>query len=165
MPLTPKQERFVDEFLVDLSATQAAIRAGYSRKTANRQGSRMLSNVDISEAIATARKKTPDKFEVTRDNVVRELVKIGFAEIPHPNVSVSDKRLALMDLAKVLDLLVDRKEISAPDAAAGGFLQVEVVEVPADPLDLADEATWERMQRLRKNQLHLGAEGSREAGP
>src|SRR5262249_53478937 len=48
--LTPKQERFVQEYLVDLNATQAAIRAGYSKKTATEQASRLLTNVKVSEA-------------------------------------------------------------------------------------------------------------------
>ena len=54
-PLTPKQDQFVKEYLVDLNATQAAIRAGYSAKTANEQGSRLLANAKVSAAIAEAR--------------------------------------------------------------------------------------------------------------
>ena len=50
--LTEKQQRFVDEYLIDLNATQAAIRAGYSVKTADQQGSRMLANVKVQQAIA-----------------------------------------------------------------------------------------------------------------
>ena len=50
--LTEKQQRFVDEYLIDLNATQAAIRAGYSAKTADQQGSRMLANVKVKQAVA-----------------------------------------------------------------------------------------------------------------
>lgn len=49
--LKGKQQRFVDEYLIDLNATQAAIRAGYSEKTANEQAARLLANVSIKEAI------------------------------------------------------------------------------------------------------------------
>ena len=49
--LTEKQQRFVEEYLIDLNATQAAIRAGYSAKTADQQGSRMLANVKVQQAI------------------------------------------------------------------------------------------------------------------
>jgi phage terminase small subunit len=49
-----QQQRFVEEYLIDLNATQAAIRAGYSERTANEQGSRLLANVSVSEAIAEA---------------------------------------------------------------------------------------------------------------
>ena len=52
--LTPKQARFVEEYLIDLNATQAAIRAGYSTHTADVQGSRLLSNVKVAAAIQAA---------------------------------------------------------------------------------------------------------------
>ena len=54
MALTEKQKRFAEEYLIDLNATQAAIRAGYSAKTANEQGSRLLANVSIQKAISKA---------------------------------------------------------------------------------------------------------------
>ncbi|GHU75840.1 hypothetical protein AGMMS49992_20530 [Clostridia bacterium] len=54
--MTPKQQRFVDEYMADLNATQAAIRAGYSEKTAYSIGSRMLNNVEVSQAIELRRK-------------------------------------------------------------------------------------------------------------
>lgn len=53
--MTPKQETFVREYLVDLNATQAAIRAGYSSKTANEQGARLLANVSIAAAVAAGK--------------------------------------------------------------------------------------------------------------
>ena len=52
--MTEKQKRFVEEYLIDLNATQAAIRAGFSVRTANEQGSRMLANVSIQTAISKA---------------------------------------------------------------------------------------------------------------
>ncbi len=52
MSLTPKQARFVEEYLLDLNATQAAIRAGYSAKTANEQGSQLLAKLSIRQAVA-----------------------------------------------------------------------------------------------------------------
>ncbi len=73
MALTPKQQRFVQEYLVDLNATQAAIRAGYSAKTARSQGQRLLTNVDIEPAIAAAMKERSERTESTADEVVREL--------------------------------------------------------------------------------------------
>ena len=50
--ISAKQELFVDEYLIDLNATQAAIRAGYSPKTAEQQGSRLLSNVKVKGRVA-----------------------------------------------------------------------------------------------------------------
>lgn len=63
MALTPKQERFVSEYLIDLNATQAAIRAGYSEKTARAIASENLSKPDIVDAIADARAKVAEKAE------------------------------------------------------------------------------------------------------
>ena len=56
--MTKKQKRFVEEYLIDLNATQACIRAGYKTKTANEQGARLLANVSIQEAIAESMVKT-----------------------------------------------------------------------------------------------------------
>lgn len=69
--LTPKQEAFVREYLVDLNATQAAIRAGYSQKTANEQASRLLAKVSIQEAVAAGRSARAQKLEVTAEQVLQ----------------------------------------------------------------------------------------------
>ncbi|MFA7327353.1 MAG: terminase small subunit [Candidatus Kapaibacterium sp.] len=79
--LTPRQARFVGEYLIDLNATQAAIRAGYSAKTAEQQGPRLLGNVGVSAAIEAAVKDREKRTEITQDKVLRELAKIGFADI------------------------------------------------------------------------------------
>lgn len=79
--LSGKQQRFVEEYLVDLNATQAAIRAGYSLSTAYSQGQRLLKNVEIAQAIETAAAERSARTEITADNVLRELAKIGFSDI------------------------------------------------------------------------------------
>lgn len=76
--LTEKQQRFVEEYLIDLNATQAAIRAGYSAKTADQQGSRMLANVKVQEAISKAMAERSKRTGVNQDRVVLELAKIAF---------------------------------------------------------------------------------------
>lgn len=81
MTLTAKQERFVAEYLIDLNATQAAIRAGYSEKTADQQGSRLLANVKVAAAIAEAKAKREKRTGITQDRVVAELAKLGFYDI------------------------------------------------------------------------------------
>lgn len=80
-PLTEKQELFVREYLVDLNATQAAIRAGYSEKTAHSQGQRLLKNVEVQKAIDAAKEKRAERVEVTADEVLRELKRIGMSDI------------------------------------------------------------------------------------
>lgn len=79
--ITEKQRRFVDEYLIDLNGTQAAIRAGYSEATANEQASRMLANVNIQEYLQERRKAVQERTEITQDKVLKELAKIGFADI------------------------------------------------------------------------------------
>lgn len=70
--ITPKQQRFVDEYLVDLNATQAAIRAGYSIKTAGLIGSENLKKPYIQRAIEEGRAKQQQRTEITADRVLRE---------------------------------------------------------------------------------------------
>ena len=80
MPLTPRQQRFVEEYLVDLNATQAAIRAGYSAKTATSQGERLLRNVEVSAAIQAAQKARSERTKVTVDQVLLRLWSIATAD-------------------------------------------------------------------------------------
>lgn len=68
--LTPKQERFVEEYLVDLNATQAAIRAGYSEDTARQMGSENLSKPDIQTAVAKRMRDRAVRTRVTQDRVL-----------------------------------------------------------------------------------------------
>jgi len=73
--LTPKQQRFVDEYLIDLNATQAAIRAGYSEKTAKEIGSENLTKPNIAKAIQEAQSRLSNKAQVTVEMVVQGLLK------------------------------------------------------------------------------------------
>lgn len=79
--LTHKQAAFVREYLIDLNGTQAAIRAGYSERTANEQAARLLANVSVSKAVADAQAERADRLEITADRVLAELAKIGFADM------------------------------------------------------------------------------------
>lgn len=79
--LTPKQARFVEEYLVDLNATQAAIRAGYSARTAHSQGQRLLKHVEVAASVAAGQQDRSGRTEITADRVLQELAKIGFADI------------------------------------------------------------------------------------
>jgi len=72
---------FVKEYLVDLNATQAAIRAGYSPKTAKQQGQRLLTRDDVQGYVQKEMSKRAKRTEITADKVLEELGKIGFAEV------------------------------------------------------------------------------------
>lgn len=79
--LTEKQKRFADEYLIDLNATQAAIRAGYSKKTASRIAIELLNKTHVSEYVQKRQSRLQAKTEVTQERVIAELAKIGFASI------------------------------------------------------------------------------------
>lgn len=79
--LTPKQAQFVREYLIDLNATQAAIRAGYSAKTAYSAGQRLLRHVEVAAAVQAAQVKRAERTEITADRVLQEFAKLGFSDI------------------------------------------------------------------------------------
>ena len=72
--MNDKQESFVAEYLIDLNATQAAIRAGYSEATAYSQGQRLLKNVEVADAIQKRMDKRSKRTEVTADYVLETIV-------------------------------------------------------------------------------------------
>lgn len=76
--MTKKQKRFVEEYLIDLNATQAAIRAGYSSDTAQEQSSRLLSNVMVKTAVDKAMAERSKRTGINQDRVLLELAKIAF---------------------------------------------------------------------------------------
>lgn len=79
--LSDQRKRFVEEYLIDLNGTQAAIRAGYSVKTAQEQASRLLSNVMVQEAVSKAMAARSKRTGVNQDRVVLELAKIAFVKM------------------------------------------------------------------------------------
>lgn len=111
MALTTKQQVFVQEYLIDLNATQAAIRAGYSQKTAEKIGFENLHKPEIEAAIAEALAAREKRTGVTQDRVIRELARIGFSDIR-----------TLFDEGGNL-----RKMADLPDEVAAAVASVEVV--------------------------------------
>ena len=79
--LTEKQRVFVEEYLVDMNATQACIRAGYSPRSAREQGYENLQKQHIQDAVAAAQRARTERTLITQDQVVMELVKIGTSDI------------------------------------------------------------------------------------
>lgn len=76
MKLTDKQEQFCLEYLKDLNATQAAIRSGYSEKTANEQGPRLMSNKHILDRIAELKEERNERIQADADYVIQRLLEI-----------------------------------------------------------------------------------------
>ena len=118
--LTEKQKRFVEEYLVDLNATQAAIRAGYSQDTACEQGSRLLANAKVQAVVAERRKAIANKIEVTQERVAQELAKLAF-----------------LDIRKAFDAEGNLKPIADLDdetAAALAGIEIEVTKLKDQPI-------------------------------
>jgi phage terminase small subunit len=80
-PLRPRQKRFVEEYLVDLNATQAAIRAGYSKKHAGDQGYDLLRRANVVAAVQLALAERSRRTAITADKVLVELARIAFADL------------------------------------------------------------------------------------
>ena len=102
MALTEKQKRFVAEYLVDLNATQAAIRAGYSKKNADKIGHELLGKTRVSDAIQEAMNERSSRTEITQDMVLRELAAIGFSKATD-YVNIQDGVVLLKDTDGMTD--------------------------------------------------------------
>lgn len=102
-----REARFVEEYVTCLNATQAAIRAGYSARTAKQQASRLLTRPHVAAAVQEAKERRSATVDVKADEVIRELKVLAFAteEIRH-----SDKLKALELLGKHLALFTDKIE-------------------------------------------------------
>lgn len=79
--LTPKQERFCHEYLKDSNGTRAAIRAGYSKRTANEQAAQLLAKLSIQQRVKTLTDKISAKTEITAERVIEELMRIGLVDL------------------------------------------------------------------------------------
>lgn len=127
--LTEKQKRFVAEYLIDLNATQAAIRAGYSPKTAKSVGSENLTKPDIAAAIAKFQQKVAKKAEISIQSLADELEEARAIAIADRASSAAVA--ATMGKAKLFGLIVEKKQHSGPN---GGPIPVNVSQLTDDQL-------------------------------
>jgi len=79
--LTAQQLRFIDEYMIDLNGKQAAIRAGYSERTAESQASRLLRHVKVQSEVSKRQAERSKRCEITADKVLKELAMLGFANM------------------------------------------------------------------------------------
>ena len=107
MALNEKQRRFAKEYLTDFNATQAAIRAGYSEKTAGVQAHKLLKKAEISSLISKSKVKQETKLEITQERVLAEIARMAFfdpAEVmlnlqeTYPDAQWSDNGRAIYGL-------------------------------------------------------------------
>ena len=117
--VTPKQEKFCVEYLIDLNATQAAIRAGYSEKTVNRIASRLLLNVDIKNRINELRRKEFKDTIATAEEAEAFLAKAMRGDIEEEVVvaegRIIKKRISAKDRIKAAELIGKRNAIFSAD--------------------------------------------------
>lgn len=74
--MNDKQKQFCEEYIIDLNGTQAAIRAGYSEKTANRIASELLSKLDIQEYIQNIKNKRSERVKYSQDELMRDILEV-----------------------------------------------------------------------------------------
>lgn len=125
----PNRDRFVEEYLIDLNATQAAIRAGYSQKSAYSQGQRLLKNAEIAGRIESAKAARSQRVEIDQDYVVRLLQEIAEKSVGRQKVTIAvkgtDVEMSIFDqaganraaelLGKHLGMFVER--VGNPDGS------------------------------------------------
>lgn len=133
--LTPKQQRFVEEYLIDLNATQAAIRAGYSEKTAKSVGHENLTKPDIAKAIAEAQEKLSNKAQVTVEMVVQGL--LNEAKDLSDGSTQSARVAAWAHLGKYLKMFTDKVEHTGKD---GGPIDMSLKVVFEDDGEASTES-------------------------
>lgn len=139
--MTNRQKVFVDEYLIDLNATQAAIRAGYSPNSAEVQASKMLSNAKVGDAVARAMADRSRRTGVNQDRVIAELAKIAF-------VNPTD----VIDL----DEATIRSEAAAEDTAAIASVKVKVIPCEDGSITEREIKVCDKIKALELLGRHLG---------
>ncbi|EML5157133.1 terminase small subunit [Morganella morganii subsp. morganii] len=147
MALTDKQEMFCREYLVDLNATQAAIRAGYSDKTANRIAAQLLSKLDIGKRIQELKSERGERLEVDADYVLKRLVEI--------------------DQMDVADILLSNGEIKPikdwPKVWRITLSGIDVTEIAGDTAGLLKKIKWpDKVKNLELLGKHISVQAFRE---
>ncbi len=130
--MNPKQQRFAEEYVVDHNATQAAIRAGYSERTAKQQGSRLLTKVDVIEAVRAKEARLRRKTEVSISSMTEEMRENRDLAVANGQAAAAQQ--ASMGIAKLHGLLVERTEVKTT-----GDLSLE--QVRARIKEIEDEFT------------------------
>lgn len=119
MKLTKKQEMFVEEYIIDLNATQAAIRAGYSKKTARQIGEQNLSKLDIRKAIDERLAEKKEKLIMKQDEILERLTQQGRREATDYQVVITEKPVtnekgdvvAIEKLPEIVEVPTQNKDV------------------------------------------------------
>ena len=139
--MTKKQQRFVDEYLIDLNATQAAIRAGYSPDTAQQMGSENLSKPVIRNAIDKAIAERSRRTGINQDRVINEIAKVAF-----------------LNPADVIDLneAAVRDDADRDDTACIASVKVKTIPTDEGVISEREVKTYDKLRALELLGKHLG---------
>lgn len=143
--LTDKQLQFCHEYLIDLNGTQAAIRSGYSKKTAYSIAERLLRNVEIQERLRELQTKRQERTEITADRVLKELAKVAF-----------------FDIRKIFDsngMLISPTQLDDETASAISSIKSRIEKQSGEPDDWAEVKEYKSNDKLRALEMlgrHLG---------
>lgn len=141
--LTDKQQRFVEEYMVDLNATQAAIRAGYSQNTAHSIGAENLIKPEIQEAIQKRKQELSDQTGITAERVLKEYAKIAFSDI---------RELYTPD-----NNLYDIRQLDDETAGAVMSVEVDVMNVQGMPIGETKKVKlYDKLRALEALGKHIG---------
>ena len=122
--MTAKQRRFCDEYLIDLNATQAAIRAGYSVNNADKIGSELLGKTRVRETVAKAMAERSKRTGINQDRVIQELARIAFV---NPKNVIDSKDASVKADATEDDLAcIQSVKVKTTDGAKGKSVEREV---------------------------------------
>ena len=138
--MTPRQEKFCVEYLIDLNATQAAIRAGYSKRTADRIANQNLRKLEIQSRIKKMRDEYYDKTIMSAKEVEYLLSKAGRGELKEEVVVVEGvgdgfseskiikKRLSAKDRIKAIELMGKRHHLFEDQDSKTGAEEVQIID-------------------------------------
>ncbi len=102
--MNQRQQKFINEYLIDLNATRAAVEAGYSPKTATAQGARLLTNASVKAEIEKRQRDDAENLKIKREDIIAELAQIGFTSL-----------LDLIDIDALKNGLIKLKESTTDD--------------------------------------------------
>lgn len=127
--MNPKQERFIAEYLIDLNGTQAAIRAGYSKATANRIASNLLSKVDIAEEIARKRTVQIEQADLSATRVLEELRRLSLSDLADAIDESTGKLKPLHQMPAHIRAAIASVKLTKKNLTAGDGVTEDVVEI------------------------------------
>lgn len=144
MPLTPKQQRFVAEYLVDLNATQAAVRAGYAAQWAEKNACRLTGNYGVARAIAAGKGRQLASAELSAARVLEELRRIAFCQ-PGGFVDENGNHLPIHKLPPEQAAALASFELVLKNAKAGDGVTDTVLKMKA----------WDKVKALELLAKHF----------